>query len=238
MTDEDAAVVELKADGHVQALRKGDLLIRFAIVIVVFENEDLVVHLATRLPLRIALEGGNPKATARVKGHAHRVAQIGKLLLAGEQLNDISRRELEVFLRFLGIQKLDLIRLSGLAGHARVLACILLLAGAKEGLHIEEGRAIAVVDGRRDSTHAIDWGRGADRGFDLALHDVPDALVAVGHFHIKHLALTLKNIAIGLIAIREFQVGTAAIDIVGIDDAVAVVPVEVFVFDGCEEGFV
>ena len=73
---------QLKADREVQLVGKDRLLVGLAIVVGVFQDDDLVVWLRiTRFPVRVRWHGGHPKAPFVIEGQLNGVRQIFKLPL-------------------------------------------------------------------------------------------------------------------------------------------------------------
>ena len=60
---------------------KGGLLVRFSVVVGVFQDDQLIRWTrVARLVMRIARHGGYPKAAFVVKGHLYGIGQVWKLL--------------------------------------------------------------------------------------------------------------------------------------------------------------
>ena len=85
--DDHAAVVELEARRAVQMVGKHGALVGVTGAFGVFEDQNLVVQLFLRLPVRIAGPDGDPQPPLGVELHLHGLRQIGKLLLVGEQVD-------------------------------------------------------------------------------------------------------------------------------------------------------
>src|SRR5690606_29890654 len=79
---------DLKSDGQVQTIRKYSLLIRFAVVVRVFKDEDFVIGFGiTWLPMRVRGHDCHPKTPLIIKRHLHRFLQFGKLFLGGKKFD-------------------------------------------------------------------------------------------------------------------------------------------------------
>ena len=85
--DQDAAVGELEAGRAMQAVGEDDPLVGLAVAVGVFEDQELVVHFLLGLPVRVGRPAGDPEAALGVERHLHRLGQLGKLLLGGEQVD-------------------------------------------------------------------------------------------------------------------------------------------------------
>ena len=85
--DQDAAVGELEAGRAMQAAGEDDLLVGLAVAVGVLEDQELVIHFLLGLPVRVGRPAGDPEAPLGVERHLHRLGQLGKLLLGGEQVD-------------------------------------------------------------------------------------------------------------------------------------------------------
>ena len=78
-----AAVPELKP-GRVVHLGKSDGLVGFAVAVFVREDEQTIIHLLERLPLRVGGPNSSPEASLGVHRHLHGVCHFRKHLLTGK----------------------------------------------------------------------------------------------------------------------------------------------------------
>ena len=84
--DEHAAVPELKAERIVHASELCDA-VGFAVVVVVVEDEQRVLALLQRLPLRIVGPCGDPEAALDIELHLHGIRELRELLLIGKEMH-------------------------------------------------------------------------------------------------------------------------------------------------------
>jgi hypothetical protein len=99
--DDHAAFVEGHAVERVEAVGEDRGLVRLAVAIGVFEDEDFVARLLAGNRVRKRRHRDDPEATAGVEAQLHRIAQLGKLLLRGEKIHRVAVRHHE-FLLHLG----------------------------------------------------------------------------------------------------------------------------------------
>ena len=82
---------ELEADRHVEPVGKHGLLVGPAVAVGVFVDQQLVIRLGiARLVVGIARQRGDPQPAPVVEPHLAGVAQVGKLLLRGEERHRIA----------------------------------------------------------------------------------------------------------------------------------------------------
>ena len=213
---EHAAVPELEAGDAVQPIRKDDHLVGLAVVIRVFEDEQLVVHRVLRLPMRIGRPGRDPQPALRVERHLHRIDQIGEGLLVGEE-----RHLQPVGDGHLGERLLPAEEKMRAVGSA----------AGQVGRHVDERLGVAVVDRQ---VRAL--GDGPDPRVAVGGHGVEDFHLAVHHHAVADAvgvasaSSRLRIVRAGSRLVAKF--GSAAIHVVAVDDAVALIPMEVLVRNG------
>ena len=78
--DVGAAVANLKSSRLVQPVSENFTTIGFAIGIIVFKNQDLVIEFRFRFPVRIAGHRGDPQTTFVIKVDRNRIREFRKLL--------------------------------------------------------------------------------------------------------------------------------------------------------------
>ena len=88
-----ASVSDFEAGRKVKAVSEDRLLIRFAVSVGVFENEQLVVRLVRWLVLRVARHRRDPESPLRVECEVDRVFQIRKVDFRGEQVDFVPLRD-------------------------------------------------------------------------------------------------------------------------------------------------
>ena len=93
--DDHAAVPELEAERILHAGELGDA-IRFAVVVVVVHDDQRVVHLLERFPLRIGRPDGGPQSTFGVELHLHGIDELRELDFIGEQTDFEALRDRHV----------------------------------------------------------------------------------------------------------------------------------------------
>src|SRR5262245_41147050 len=91
----DAAVAKLERQRHVQVVRENGRFVSAAVAIGVFENDELVARFIARINVWIGIRAAHPHPPTRVETNLNRVGDLGKLLLAGEQVNLKSRINLK-----------------------------------------------------------------------------------------------------------------------------------------------
>ena len=75
----DALGSDFKTHGDMQVAGEGGLLVGFAIVIGVFEDDELVAWLGVSdAVVRVAGHGGNPETSFVVECYLHRVGKVGE----------------------------------------------------------------------------------------------------------------------------------------------------------------
>ena len=89
-----SAVGEFDSGGEVESLREDGRLIGSAIVVGVFENDDLVVGGIARFELGVGPGAGNPEAAFGIPSHVDRVGEHG---IGGEEIGFVAGQEFKVF---------------------------------------------------------------------------------------------------------------------------------------------
>ncbi len=202
--DNHSPVPELEAERIVH-LGKLDGTVGHAVAIIVRENHQGVVEWLERLPFGIGAPAGGPQPTLGVDLHLHRVGELRKALLIGEEVDFITLGDVHLLDGLLAVQ----------IGVRTFLLCTGTLgASADIGFHRDRRRHIGVI---QLECLAIDCG--------------PDTHIAVGRHHIEHLELVDQHILVFL-AVDKGEAGTTTPDIVAIGGAVAVVPAPVFIEHG------
>ena len=103
----DALGRKLDADGQVQLVGEDGFLVRLAVAIGVFINEDLVVRQRVAgAVVRVGGHGGDPEAALVVKGELHGIGEVGEFLLAGEELGFVALGQGEAFFGGLAVEVL------------------------------------------------------------------------------------------------------------------------------------
>ena len=75
----DAFGSDFKTHGDMEVICEGGLLVGFAIVIGVFEDDELVAWLGiSDAVVRVAGHGGNPETSLVVECYLHRVGKVGE----------------------------------------------------------------------------------------------------------------------------------------------------------------
>ena len=85
-----AAVAQLQARRHVQAIGKNGLLVGPAVAVGILEDQNLVVDRLAGQIHRKRAHRGHPQPAAGVERDGHRIAQIGKLDLRSEQIDFVA----------------------------------------------------------------------------------------------------------------------------------------------------
>ena len=85
-----ASVSQLDADGQMQPVGKRRAAVGLAVVVGVFEDQDLVVGLGARQVHGVRRHGSDPEPALGVEGHRDRVFQVGKLDLRREQVDRVA----------------------------------------------------------------------------------------------------------------------------------------------------
>ena len=88
--DDYAALVKGHAVECVETVSEDRGLIRLAVVIGVFEHKDFIVRLLARNGVRKRRHGDHPEAAAGVEAQLHRIAELGKLFLGGEEIHGVA----------------------------------------------------------------------------------------------------------------------------------------------------
>ena len=88
--DDYATLVEGHAVESIETVGEDRGLIRLAVVIGVFEHKDFIVRLLARNGVRKRRHGDHPEAAAGVEAQLHRIAELGKLLLGGEEIHGVA----------------------------------------------------------------------------------------------------------------------------------------------------
>ena len=79
---------KLEADGQVQMIRENGFLVRLAIPVGVFVDQDFVIRQRIAGAIgRISRHRRDPQPSFVIKGHLHGIGEIWKLLLAGKKLD-------------------------------------------------------------------------------------------------------------------------------------------------------
>ena len=216
--DEHAVLVELEAGRSVQVVEELGHLVRLAVAIRVLEDEEAVAVLAPRRAFRVIAPRGDPEPALRVPCRLDRVDEIGELLFVGEEIHLHAGMDGHLGDRFLAVEE-----------DMRAV----LLRAALVRRHRVDGRQVVVVH-----DHVAAAGHG------------PDALLAIGGHDITHGHLLLHDLVVGGVGRGRLPVrngtalarqishgGTAAVDVVAVDRAVAGVPHRVLLVDGGAELF-
>ena len=184
-------------------LREGDALVRHPVPVLIGQDEEAIVHLLEWLPLGIGPPGRGPEASPGVHRHLHRVDQLGKHFLVGEELDLHSLRHGELGEAFLAaVIALEIAFLPGVGAPA---------LASHVGLHPDGGRDVAVVDLML-----------------VVAHRGPDRHVPVCHHDIDHGKFVPEDILVAL-AIHELEPGATTPHVIPVCGAVTVVPVPVLV---------
>lgn len=174
--DIDAFGRDLEADGQMQAVGEGGLLVGATIAIGVFEDDQFVVRRGVAgFPMRVAGHDGDPEAALVVEAELDGIFQVGELGLGSEQVHLVTLGHGEAGERLLDVFVLD-------AAHFAFA-----VFGIEVGGHRGEGMSGAIVH--------------AEVGL-LAGGEVVDELVAQGH-HLAGLADFVGVIlrAVGVVAL-------------------------------------
>ena len=83
--DQDSAVPEFEGERTVDFCELGDA-VGVAILVVVVQDEQGVVHFLNRIPFRIGRPGGDPEAALGIDVHLNGIDQVGEFALVGEQV--------------------------------------------------------------------------------------------------------------------------------------------------------
>ena len=91
--EQDAVLEKLETGGAVETVEPHGAFVGAAILVGVFEDEDLVAVLGEWRALGVVGPDGDPQAALGVEGHLHRLREFGKLLLAREEIHLQSGRD-------------------------------------------------------------------------------------------------------------------------------------------------
>ena len=84
---EDTAIPELKPRGIVQSISKGNAAICDAVLVVVRQDQQFVIHRFQRVPVRISWPCCHPETTIRIHRTLHRIDQIRKHLFRRKKVD-------------------------------------------------------------------------------------------------------------------------------------------------------
>ena len=89
--DVDAFGSDFKTHGNMQVICEGGLLVGFAIVIGVFEDDELVAWLGiSNAVVRVAWHGGNPETSLIIECHLHWVGEVGEFFFGSKEFHFVS----------------------------------------------------------------------------------------------------------------------------------------------------
>ena len=81
--DDDATIPEFKTERVLDPCELGNS-ISFAIVIIIVQNDQSVIHLLERFPLGVRRPNGSPQSSLRVELNLHGVCKLWELRFIGE----------------------------------------------------------------------------------------------------------------------------------------------------------
>ncbi len=103
---EHASVPELEAGGVLDVC-KGDGAVGDAVAVVVRQNEESVVHLTGRLPLRVGAPRRGPQTASGVDAELHGIHELRKHLLGGEDVGTEAGLQAHLVDALLGGQEVE-----------------------------------------------------------------------------------------------------------------------------------
>ena len=199
---------ELERDRIVEVVGEGLHAIGFPVAVGVFQDQDLVLHLFVRPPVRVALPGGHPEPAFGIEAHRHRIHEFRKHPLVGDQF-DLH---------------------AGMHGH---LADGLLTG---EELMLAPRQRPRLVGDDVDQFRQPDIFHCGQRrvGIGKCGGRGPDPPIAVGRLDVEVVELPLSDLVVGL-ALDELQPRAAAVRGIAVGDAIPVEPEKILVGHGLLE---
>ena len=208
---QDAAVPEFESGRVVNVAGERGAFVGFAVTIGVFQDQQAIVHLFGRLPVRIRAPAGDPEPPLGVERHLHRLDQFGEHRFVSEQFDLHVLMNGHLVDRFLpGQEQVLAIRQRprfigndwNELGQVRVV-----------------GFGSASLSGRPDNLVSLGRQRVEHVEFPLA-----DGIVR-------------KSVAVSARTFGELQERTIAIRRISVGDAITHVPVEVLISNGSIQPF-
>ena len=108
LSNQHAAIVELKPGGAVQVVSKDRALVSLAVGIGIFQDEQLVIHFILGFPVGVGRPHRDPETALCVPCHLNWLGEIGKVLFRREEIHLHSGRQLHMLDGLLRVEELVL----------------------------------------------------------------------------------------------------------------------------------